>query len=78
MVFFDKIQLHRELAHLALEGCDAGLIFGDDAGFGLLVRQLDAVELRQPQLEEVGRDVVAALRIAPRRPIMPEWISRQS
>lgn len=62
---FGKIQLHCELVHLALQGCDAGLVFSDDAGFGLLVRQLASVDLRQPQLDKIRGDVMAALRIAP-------------
>lgn len=64
-MFFGKIQLHCELAHLALEGGYAGLMLGDDAGFGFLICQLAAVKLGQPQLYEVGGDVMAALRIAP-------------
>jgi hypothetical protein len=74
-VFFGKIQLHRELTHLALEGSDAGLILGDDAGFGLLVRQLTTVELGQPQLDAVGGDVMAALRIAPPDDARPDILA---
>jgi hypothetical protein len=74
-VFFCKIQLHRKLAHLALERCDADLILGDDAGFGLLFRQLAAVELGQPQLDEVGRDIMAALRVAPTDDARPDILA---
>ena len=58
MVFFGKIRLHRELAHLALEGGNAGRILGDEAGVSLLGFQFAAVELGQKQPDDAfGRDV---------------------
>lgn len=54
MVFFCKIQLHRQLAHIALQGSNACLIFGDDVGFSLFICRLAKVELRQPQLDELA------------------------
>ncbi|WP_207100251.1 hypothetical protein [Paracoccus shandongensis] len=63
--FFGKTQLHRELTHLPLERGNASFIFGDDAGLGFLVIQFAPVKLRQPQLDQVGREVVASLRVAP-------------
>ena len=59
-MFFGKIQLECELAYPAREGCNAGLVFGDDAGFGLLVRQLATLELGQPELDAVSSDLMAA------------------
>lgn len=50
------------LTHLPLERGNAGFILGDDAGLGFLVIQLASVKLRQPQLDQVGREVVASLR----------------
>ncbi|MBD9529397.1 hypothetical protein IB235_21540, partial [Paracoccus sp. PAR01] len=41
----------------------AGFILGDNAGLGLLIVQLTPIKLRQPQLDEVGGDLVRALRI---------------
>lgn len=63
--FFGKVQLHRELANLTLKGANTGLILSDDAGFSFLICQLAAVALGQPKLDEVGGDIMAALRIAP-------------
>ena len=60
-----KIQLQHQLADLALEGGNAGLILKYDAGLGLLVCPFAAVELGQPKLDEVGRDVMAAVCITP-------------
>ena len=48
-----------------IERGNAGFILGNDAGLGFLVIQLASVKLRQPHLDQVGREVVAALRIAP-------------
>ncbi len=50
-VFVGKIQLNCGLANLAFERGDAGLILSDDAGLGLLVRQLPTIELGQPKLD---------------------------
>lgn len=61
---FCKVQLHRELADLALESCDARLVFSNHAVFGLLVILFAPVELRQPQLDEVCRNAIRALGIA--------------
>lgn len=61
---FCKIQLHLELSDLALKRSNASFVFGDDAGLGLFIRQLAPVGLRQPKLDAVDRDVMAALRIA--------------
>ncbi|WP_412066281.1 hypothetical protein [Rhizobium sp. SYY.PMSO] len=41
------------------------LIFSDDARLGFFPGEFAAIELRQPQLNEVGRDVVSALRVTP-------------
>lgn len=57
------VQLHRELANLAFQRRDLRLIFGDDARLGFLVTEFAAIELRQPQLNEVGRNAVSALRV---------------
>ena len=63
--FFNQVQLHGELADLAFERSNVGLVLRDDAGLRLLIVQLAAIELRQPQLDEVSRNAIGALRIAP-------------
>ena len=62
--FFDEIELHRELTDFALEGRDLGLVVNHHRGLDFLARQLAVVELRQPELDEVGRQAVLLLRIA--------------
>ncbi|MGK6317590.1 hypothetical protein [Neorhizobium sp. DT-125] len=47
-VFFNEVQLHRELADLAFQRRDLRLILGNDAGFGLFIVQFAPIELRQP------------------------------
>ena len=42
-----------------------GLVLRNDAGLGLFIVQLAAIELRQSQLDEVGGNAISALRIAP-------------
>ena len=49
--FFNQVQLHGELADLAFERSNVGLVLRDDAGLRLLIVQLAAIELRQPQLD---------------------------
>lgn len=61
--FFYKVKFHCQLPDLALERGDPGLIFGDPARLGFLVREFAAIELRQPQLDKVGGDGVFPLRI---------------
>ncbi len=48
---FCGIQLHRELTNLAFERGDADLIHSDEAGLGLLVRQLLTIDLGQTKLD---------------------------
>ncbi len=64
-VFFNQVQLHSELADLTFERRNVGLVLRNDAGLGLFIIQLAAIELREPQLDEVGRNTVGALRVAP-------------
>ncbi len=64
-VFFDKVELHGELADLAFEGRDLGLVFRDDRCLSLFGAQLSPVVLRQPELNQVGRQGVLLRRIAP-------------
>lgn len=64
-VFSDKIKLHRQLTYLPLERGDASFILGDDARLCFLVIQFAPIKLRQPQVDEVGGDLVRALRIPP-------------
>ncbi|OHV78807.1 hypothetical protein LCM4573_25970 [Rhizobium sp. LCM 4573] len=59
-MFFNQVQFHRELADLALKRRDLRLILGNDARFRLFIVQFAAIELRQPQLDEVGRDAEGA------------------
>ncbi|WP_234188324.1 hypothetical protein [Shinella sp. NM-101] len=63
--FFNQVQLHRELADLAFERRNVGLVLGDDAGLSLLIVQFAAIKLRQPQLDEVVRNAIRALCVAP-------------
>ncbi|MDH4984833.1 hypothetical protein QEZ47_11780 [Aminobacter anthyllidis] len=62
-MFFNQVQLHRELADLAFQCRNLRLVFSDDACLGLFIIKLAAIELCQPQLDEVRRDAVRALRI---------------
>ena len=50
MAFFYQVQFHDELAHLALECCDLGLVLRDNRCLGLFGAELSPVELRQPEL----------------------------
>jgi len=63
--FFDKVQLHRQLPDLALKRRDLRLVFSNEARLGLFAAQLSPVELGQPHVDEVGRDMVRTLRVAP-------------
>lgn len=47
-MFFTQVQLHGELADLAFERRNVGLVLSNDAGFSLLIVQFAAIELRQP------------------------------
>jgi hypothetical protein len=44
---FDQIQFHRQLLDLVLQRRDLRIILGDDAGFGFLIVEFAAIELRQ-------------------------------
>jgi len=73
--FFDQVQLHRELADLALKRSDLGFAFRNDRCFGLFGAELAPVVLRQPQLNQIGRQGVLVDRVyflaASRRPMAP-------
>lgn len=62
---FEEIELHGELTDLALERRDLGLVVVDQRCFDLFACELAAIELRQPQLNEIGRQAVLRLRVAP-------------
>jgi hypothetical protein len=47
---FCQVQFHRELADLALQRGDPGLVLRDDRGLGLLVGEFPPVVLGQPEL----------------------------
>lgn len=64
-LFFDQIELHRELPDPALQGCDFRFVVGRNSCRGLFIDELAAVELRQPHLDEVGRQGVLPLGITP-------------
>jgi hypothetical protein len=53
------------VANLALTGGNAGLILRNSPAVGFLVRQRAPIKLGQPQMDEVGGDVMTALGIAP-------------
>ena len=72
---FGKIELHREPTDFALQCGDAGLVFGDDAGLSFFTCQLAPVELRHTKLDQVSRDVMAALRIAPPDDASPDVLA---
>lgn len=46
--FLHQVQLHRELADLALERRNLDLVLGNDAGLRLFIVQLAPIDLRQP------------------------------
>ena len=61
--FIGKVKLYPELTHIAFQRGDAGVIFDEDAGLGVFTCLLATVELRQSELNEIGRDVMAVLSI---------------
>ena len=58
-----EIELHRELSDLALECRDLGLAVVDQRCFDVLACELTAIELRQPRLNQIGRQAVLCLRV---------------
>ena len=76
MEFFYEIKLHRELTDLPFQRGDGSFVLGQHRRFDFFTDQLAAVELRQPELYEIGRQAV--LLCASRRPIPPDRISWQS
>lgn len=67
-----KIQLHRQRSQFAFQRGDTGIQLGDNAGLRLFACQCATVELDQQKLDEVGRDGMAALRIAPSENASPD------
>jgi len=63
MEFFDQVQLHRELGNLALKRSDLGFVLRDDRSFCLFDVELTPAVLRQPQLNQIGRQGVLPGRI---------------
>lgn len=49
---------------LALKSCNAALVFGDDACFGFFLIEFAAIELGQPELDEIGGNAIGALRVS--------------
>lgn len=75
-MFFNQIQLHGELVDLAFERRNVGLVLRDDAGLCLFIVQLTTIELRKPQLDEVGRNAISALCIAPSNDAVPDILAK--
>ena len=64
-MFFEEIELHRELTDFALQCRDLDLVVVDQRGFDLFTCKLSAIELCRRHLDEVGAQAVLRLRIAP-------------
>lgn len=62
---FKEIELHREPTDLALECRDLGLVVVDPRRFDLFAGGLTAIELRELQINEIGRLAVLRLCLAP-------------
>ncbi|WP_207919103.1 hypothetical protein [Rhizobium laguerreae] len=64
-MFFYQVQFHRQLADLAFQRRDLRLILSCEARFSFFIIDFAAIELSQPQLDEVGRHPVSAVRVTP-------------
>jgi len=59
-----RFDIHGELADLALQRRDPGLVIRNDGCLRLLSAELTAIILGQPELKQIGRQIVVPGRIA--------------
>jgi hypothetical protein len=62
--FCRQIQLHRELTDLSLKSSHPGFILRDHTRRCLFIIQFAPIDLRQPELNEIGGDTIGALRVS--------------